>query len=366
MIYYAVALTVTFLLCYFQTTAYPLPGGAEFKSFRSFWTAFLVLLPLTFLLVFRWDVGYDSLYQSSYWIAYQNAAEGVNSREFELGFYWFFWLFAKLKVPYFWLLFTHGLLFMTAVCYAISKGSVWTRWSITVFFLLYVYFDAFSSLRQSWAEALSMIVWANMCYYPASKKRDLQNILLFLLASLFHATALINIPMYLISRIRFSRNGLLKFAILAVLLTPLLQVIIGFGMQLITGGRYSFAGFALINAVLTGVMFALCWYFYDDICALDDNAYLFVNLSLCIFVLLLNSGALMLPFRVFDMIKVGYVFIIPLLLRGIRQARVRFAVGCFVLAAFGAWFFNNYFLQSNPYDVYQWAFSDWNNIIHLP
>ena len=104
MMYYLAAMTATIILCLSHTTPYPLANGAEAKCFRSAGTAFLVLLPLTVLAAFRWNVGVDSLYGGSYWQAYHAAADGLNSRGFELGFYWLMRLFAGAEVPFYWFL----------------------------------------------------------------------------------------------------------------------------------------------------------------------------------------------------------------------------------------------------------------------
>lgn len=101
MTYYAVAMAVTLILCYYNTTVYSLPNGLEAKGFQSGRRAFLVLLPLTFLAVFRWNVGADSLYQSSYWQAYHAAANGTNSWEFEIGFYYLLRFFCEVGNPLF-------------------------------------------------------------------------------------------------------------------------------------------------------------------------------------------------------------------------------------------------------------------------
>lgn len=366
MSYYAVAMAAVLLLSYFCTTSYELPAGGEVKCFRSAKTAFLVLLPLTALALFRWNVGVDSLYQGSYWAAYHSAAKGVNSRGFEWGFFQLIRLFSSLETPYFWFLFCHALLFMLACSYAVAKGSVWPKWSILVFFLLYVYFDCYSSLRQSLAEALCLIAWARMGYDPPSRRKDLHLLALFLLAGLFHSIAWMNLPIYLICRVRFSRNGMLKFLVGVILLSPVLQIVLRLAMSLLASDQYTYSGVARINAVMTGVLAVLCWYFYDEISGLDENAYMYVNLAVCIFVLILNSGAMYLPFRVFDMLKIGYVFIIPYLLRGIPGSRMRLLAEAGLLCVFGACFYNQFFLQNSFAADYQTALEDWNTIIHLP
>lgn len=364
--YYLPAMVITMLLCRQNTVTMPLANGAEARCFSNWKKAFLVLLPLTFLAVFRWNVGADSLYGSSYWTSYQNAAGGINDRDFEIGFYWILRLFSTLKIPFYWFLFALAMLFMICVSIAISKGSVLTSWSILIFFLLFFYFDCYSSLRQSLAEAVCLIGWAKMGYDPPSKRKDGNILLLFLLAGLFHKIAWMNIPTYLLCKVRLSRSGMLKFLVVAVMLSPLLQVVLRFLMRLLASENYTFRGVALINAVMTGVIALVCWYFYDEISALDENAYQYVNQAICIFILILNSGAMFLPFRVFDMLKIGYVFIIPYLLRGIKSRRIRMYAEMCAFVIFGAWFYNQFFLQDSFVVNYQTAFQDWSNIIRLP
>lgn len=366
MTYYAVAMAVTLLLSYYRSTVYPLPGGAEARCYRTARTAFLVLLPLTLVQVLRWDVGVDSLYQGSYWNTYHLAAVGENPNDFEWGFFALQALFAKLGVPYYWFLFALGIGFMSLVSFAISRGSIWTKWSILIFFMLAVYFDSFSSLRQSLAEAVCMVGWAYMGYVPPSRKKHTRILLLFLIAGLFHSISWMNIPIYLICCVRFNRSTLLKVIIAATLLSPVLSAILRVIMTLVAGDEYTYIGVAWINAIMTGAVAMICWYFYDEISSLDENAYMYVNQAVGIFVLIMNSGAMYLPFRVFDMLKVGYVFIVPYLLRGVRDKRSRLYMEFAVLAIFGAWFVNYFFLQDSFAANYQTIFSDWRNIIQLP
>lgn len=365
MIYYAVAMTVTLLLSHFNTTVYPLSETASARAFRNGRVAFLVLLPLTLIAILRWNVGVDTLYGYTYWDSYQKSADWNNIRDFEGGFFLLSGILANLGVSYWGYLAIMSLIFMSCVSYSIAKGSVWTTWSILVFFFLYIYFDSFNSLRQTVAEGISMIAWAKMGHQKPSQKKDLQILGLFLLATTFHTIALLNIPIYLICKIKFNRNNLIRFAGLAVLATPVLQVALSSIMQLVAGDEYSFVGFALINAVMTGVLFLMCWYFYDNICALGPYTYSYANLSLCIFILILNSGALYLPYRVFDMLKIGYIFIVPYILKGLTKPGVRICMKIILLIIMSAWFFNAFFLQDSAYVPYQTIFIDPLVIIKL-
>ena len=365
MVYYAVAMAVTLLLSRCNTTLYPLNDSVNARGFRNGRIAFLVLLPLTLISILRWDVGVDTLYGYTYWDSYQHAANLNNVRDFEIGFFLFSAILSKLGISFWGYLAINALVFMSCVSYAISRGSVSTTWSILVFFLLFVFFDSFNTLRQTLAESISMIAWAIMGHEQNSLKKDIKILAIFVLASTFHVLALINIPIYLICKWRFNRHNLLRFAAVAVLATPVLQLALSAIMQLVAGDEYTFIGFALINAVMSGVFFLLCWYFYDNICALGTNAYTYVNLALCIFIVILNSGALFLPFRVFDMLKVAYLFIIPYLLRSLVKPGVRVCVQCIILAILAAWFINAFFFQDSVYVPYQTIFDNLFAIVFL-
>lgn len=366
MFYYAVAMAISLLLIHFNTTVYQLPDGRKMKRFKNMKSCFMALFPLTLLALFRWNVGIDSLYGYTYWRAYQYAGIGENIKGLEFGFYWLLCLFSKLGVPYFWLLFVLALLFMTLVAWAISKASMWAEWSVVTFFLLYFYFDSYSALRQSLAEAICLLAWAIAGSESSSKKKDFKVLLLFLTASAFHKIALINIPIYLVCRIKFSNISLIAFMLSMALLTPVLQIVIRAAMRWFAGDSYQFAGFASVNAILTGIIAVLCWLFYDKISSFQENGYLYGNLAVCIFIMILNSGAMYLPFRVFDMLKIGYVLIIPWLLRSITKEAIRFLAACGIFVLFVLWFYNQFFLQDSFAATYQTIFENWSTIIRLP
>ncbi|MBQ9761788.1 MAG: EpsG family protein [Oscillospiraceae bacterium] len=364
--YYAISIALTLILCKKFSTTYSMLDYPEARRFKNFRTAFFVLLPLTFVAATRWNVGVDSLYYGSYWTAYQEAAKNNNYREFELLFFWFMQIFSSLKVPYFWFLFVHSLIFMACVSYALYKGSIWTAWSILTFFMLFVYFDCYSSLRQSIAEGICLIAWAKMGADKKSLKKEIQILSLFLLSTLFHSIALINIPIYFICKMRLPKNNYVLFLIFAILLTPAIQVVMKSIMVLIAGSSYEFKGLALINTIMTGVICFICWLFYDQILNLNRNAHVYLNYAACIFILILNSGAMFLPFRVFDMLKIGYVFIIPYILRSMSKRWNKVCMTSLFAIIFGAWFINAFFLQNSFASQYQSALEDWSTITNLP
>lgn len=368
MIYYATAFALTLLLCKLLTVPQAAAGGVKVNTFPKVRTVLTAMLPLIFLALFRWNVGADSVYGSSYWEAFHLSAEGLNPREFAPGFFWFMRFFAELEIPFFWFLFFHGVLFFLASAYAIQKGSVWGIWSVALFFLLTVYFDSYSSLRQSLAEAVCLIGWAKMGTDRNGWKKDLSILTIFLVSGLFHSTGFMNIPVHFLCKLRFKRRiDVLLFAIIALAATPILQRVIPIVMNSLSNNEsYTTLGLARINIGVSGLFFVLAWLFYDEISARNPNGYMFVNQSLYIFILILNSGAMYLPYRVYDMLRIGYIFIIPYVIRSISDSRNRFLVQLVYILVCVVTFVNFTIQPNNPYMNYQSVFSDWWNIIHLP
>ena len=365
--YYACAFALTLLLCIRLERMRRIPStrGGNFFYTGKVWVA---LLPLILVALFRWNVGVDSVYESSYWTAYHQSVLGLNERNFEPGFFWFMRLFAELKTPFFWFLFIHGIFFFACVSYAIRKGAISVTWSVIVFFLLTVYFDSYSSLRQSLAEAICLIGWAKMGRDRAGWKKDVSILSLFLIATLFHSTAWLNVPVYILCKLRFrNRISVILFVVVAVAMSPVLQKVLPIVMSSMTNNAaYTTIGLARINLAVTGLFFAIVWIFYDEIVTQHPNGYMYVNQALFIFILMLNSGAMYLPYRVYDMMKIGYVFIVPLTVCSISDVRSRFFVQIILLCILILLFINFIIQPTNPYIDYQNIFYDWRNIIALP
>lgn len=368
MVYYAIAFALTMMLCKWQGTSYITNRGVRVNAFSQLKKAIVAMLPLILLALFRWNVGADSVYGQSYWEAYHHSADGLNPRNIEPGFYWFMRFFAELEVPFFWFLFAHGVIFFSFVCFAIHKGSGWGTWSVALFLLLTVYFDSYSSLRQSLAEAICLVGWAFMGSERNSLKKDVSIVALFLFSTLFHSTGWLNIPIYLLCKLRFRRRAdVLIFALVAVAMTPVLQKVIPVVMNALSSNdAYTTLGLARINIAVTGLFFFIAWLFYDEIDSVNTNGYMYVNQALYIFILILNSGAMYLPYRVYDMLKIGYVLIIPQVMRSVSDEKSRFLVRVAYAGVCLATFANFLTQPGSPYINYQSVFSDFWNIVKLP
>lgn len=133
-----------------------------------------------------------------------------------------------------------------------------------------------------------------------------------------------------------------------------------------TNEAYKTLGLARINIAVTGLFFFIAWMFYDEIDSYNTSGYMYVNQALFIFILILNSGAMYLPYRVYDMLKIGYIFIIPQVLASISDWKSRFFVQLGFAGVCIATFLIFITLPGSPYANYQSALPDFWNIINLP
>lgn len=364
---YYIALGMMLVLSWFTTqnkTDYAL--GVITSQTKSFRHAFLLLLPLTFLIAFRWNVGVDSFYGNSYTLAYHEAAKGINTRDFELGFYWLARIFASTGVPFFWFLFVQAIFFMFCVTYGINKGSVAPVISVLVFFFLQVYFDAYSALRQAIAEGLAIVAFAKLGSEEESKKRDIVCLVLIALAALFHLISILYFIVYLFCRVHFDKKTYISIAVVATIAYPITQIVLRYAMQLVTGGRYQYSGFASSYAILTGVVLVVCIINYDVIIGMNPRSYFYLNAALIGFILMLNSNALMLPFRVFDAIKVGYLFIIPYAFKSCRKPIDKLVYQLLIVVLLGLWFYSSFYMKDNVMADYNSVFPVWSTATKLP
>lgn len=326
--------------------------------FLTYKSAFLALLPLTFIAVCRWNVGIDSVYRGTYWTAYQASIQGENIFGFEPLFFLLMKVCATANISFWGFLAIHSLLFMSGVTYAIKRGSISVNTSVLLFFSLFIYFDSYSSLRQSLSEALGMILISIMLTTEEGRKKDIVAIVLLAFACGFHTVSLLYVPIYFICKIRFSKKEMLYVAIASMAAYPLLQKIFTTIMRFFFASKYEFIGVARINLLMSLTIFVVCFMFYNDICDASEYGYKVISIALIVFVIMLNSGALLLPYRCFDCLKVVYVFVVPAIIKSIKNWRCRFVVCLILILIFGYWFINAFFLQDPVYAHYASIFED--------
>ena len=360
---YACAMLMTLLITAAVCKKSTAINYTNMTSFVTYKAAALAFLPFTALAICRWNVGVDSIYGGTYWNAYRYSIYGNNIFEFEPVFFVFMKICSIASVSFWGFLAIHAVLFMMCSIYAIRRGSVSVYISIVLFFALFIYFDSYSSLRQSLAEAIGMVLISIMLTEEEGKKKDIIGVILMVLASGFHMISFIYIPIYFLCKKRFSRQGIVSTAVVTIAAYPLLQMLFAAIMRFFFAAKYNFIGVSQYNLLLSFVVFVVCVLYYNDICYASKHSYKIVNMSLAIFVVMLNSGALLLPYRCFDCLKIAYVFIVPMIMKSIRNGKHRFVVSIIFIMMFGYWFINAFFLQDSAFYKYKTIFDDISVIV---
>lgn len=353
-------------------------NSAYISTPRMMW---LCMLPLFLLLAFRWNVGVDSVYGSSYSIAYHNAAVGINSVGkvvFEPGYYLLSRVFASAKVPFFWFLFAQAIIFFFFIILGIKKGSIAPIWSVLVFFCFTVFFDEFSSLRQAISESLCLFALSFLLQDGFSRKSTIRYMAVVAAACTFHTISILFIPLYFFLRIKLTRRQCLWICLIGVAANPVMKVIIRVISTLFYGDKYSTVGVGVTYVFVVAVITLLCLLRYDNIMRLNENGNIIMNYSVFAFIVMANSSALVLPFRVFDLLKIGYIFVIPYIVvsgrlnvvsamqRGVLVMTKTQLIICFVLLSVLAFWITNFlFIQHNVYSEYHSVFENWNTYTSL-
>lgn len=363
---YIIALALSCLIAPFMSYTQSGIGPTRCQSISrtpTFFHAFLILLPLTLVVAFRWDVGADSLFGSSYHLAYHYAYLGINFREFEWGYHVLNTILAFFKLPYFWYLFVIAMIYMSCVTYGIHKASVSPILSVLVFVLIMSYFDSFSALRQALSQAICFVAIARWMSYeePVSTHRqDITFILTIILASLMHSIALLYIPLFILSRRSMGLKNLIIITLVCILCSPLLQSLLQAISQSVKDGSYATSGFASSYMLLSLLIFLACLWKYYSILSLNPRACLLINHALFTFILMLNSSALVLPFRFYDALKICYIFTIPYIVKSTKFKNWGYLIGAALLLVMAFFYYNAMYINESIFSEYQSVFENWS------
>ncbi|MEG2021070.1 MAG: EpsG family protein [Oscillospiraceae bacterium] len=331
----------------------------------SYMKTILMLLPLFMVLAFRWNVGVDSFYGGSYSRAYHLAATGISERAMEPGYFLLSMLFSMLHVPFFWFLFFLASVYILCVSYAIFKLSVSPAYSIFLFVILMSYFDAFSALRQATAQGICMAALARWLSQEENQKNDVIYLVTVGFAAMFHYIALIYIFLYLVSRRKYSKKNYIVIILCLTAASPLIGAVLNLISSFVSGGGYQERGWASSYAIIALFVLTLCVYKYDTIISINPRARVLINLSLCTFVFMINSSALLLPYRFFDVFKIGYIFTIPYVIKSEKTHLNRVAMTIAIVLGFGLFFWNAFYNQDTILRQYQSALSSWEYVSTL-
>ena len=233
------------------------------------------------------------------------------------------------------------------------------------------YFDSFSALRQSIAQGIciaDMGWWLDREHEDERKKikDEIIFLLIIVLASFFHRVSLLYFVMHFICRRSYNQISVIRAGVIGLLLSPIMRIAAAEILRRITGGRYVSEGFASSYTIIALVVFILAVIEQDSMVNVNSQAEYLTNHAMCSMILMMNSSALVLPYRFFDMLKITYIFTIPLIIKSASGKVKRWLYFLIISIMIGAWFWNAMYGQENILLQYRTALSDWEMITKLP
>jgi len=303
-----------------------------YKAYSNFYIliSFLVLVLVAGLRAE--SVGTDT---SSYVRHYKNlngAVESVFNSSFEVGFQTLEYISINISQEY-WVFLTL-IAFVTVSLYlkAIYCYSNIPYVSVLVFITLGYYTFFFNGARQGIACAFYALSIGAMI-----NGKFLKYLIIVLVASLFHKTALITIPFYFLFRQKFSYNKLAVIVLLSLVSIFSFAKLIGFGTNISSKYEVYKSMEATGGESLTLFYVILCAFFIlmrKEISRFDLKYYdIFLNMLIAgsvIFVVVIFSKGYVELTRIAFYFHVGVLFLWPLLFRNIRSFKQEIGTAFFI------------------------------------
>jgi hypothetical protein len=279
------------------------------KSSVSLWSLFVLLL---FFAGFRWDVGID-------WLSYMNSISGgsILMERYESGNM----LIINMLYDYgcidgrYWL-WVMAFLTLFFVFYSIRIYSVKPIYSAILFICLGHYWDSLNGVRQFLSIALFVYSWQFLI-----NKQLIRYAITILVASCFHLSALMMLPVYFFARRKFSKKFLIVSFVLTVplsfILPSILQhVVLLFPEYEVYATLYSHFLqpnpniLANLRCIFPAILFIICMMLYDK---LKDKNIVVLNLSIISILLTMLFPTIQLIIRMGFYFQVAFIFLIPLI-----------------------------------------------------
>ncbi len=291
--------------------------------------ALISALPLIIIAAIRYDVGKDYLYGYVPYFRYVDSGRGQGN--FEWLYYMLNQIVSWLKGDYTWVFAASAFIFLVPIFLAILKDSPYPRVSVFLLVGMTYYFIFFNTMRQLMGCAILLL---SLRYIE--QKRLIPFLLCVAIASGFHITCLLFIPIYFIASIEFKPRTIaavtVVFFALSGVIAPLLtniiyrtRYIVYIGSRFDTGER----GYVvlLMNIVIT--CFATVYYKQHD-----KKFRLYYILQVFALWIAAITGRVPLINRVRWMFGLPAIILIPMTLEGIKKKRTRIIIGVAIIVLY--------------------------------
>ena len=181
------------------------------RKIKDIFHTIMSAVPPFLMSALRYGIGTDYLYgyvPIFYWVRYDNPKQ----KEVEEGYILLNKLVAFYTDNYQWIFVLTSFIYIACVFYALYKSSKKIWYSVLLFFLSYNYFNSYNIIRQEMAMAI-ILVGLTFLQDEAKIKDYVKFIVLVLIASTLHRTALISLLFPIVMNIKVDTKYILVFSI---------------------------------------------------------------------------------------------------------------------------------------------------------
>lgn len=178
---------------------------SKFKNLIFIIIAFSQLLAISIL---RYKIGYDyNMYATGFFYMHLDGFETLAYKDWEIGFVLLTKVLGLFLPDFFYYMAFFAIVSLVPAAIFIYKNSE-VPWISTVLYVnTFLFFMTMNFMRQSVAVSLVMLSW-----HFIKKKKFIPFLIVILIASLFHQTVLIMIPIYFIIKMQIKPKGVVIYA----------------------------------------------------------------------------------------------------------------------------------------------------------
>ena len=292
------------------------------------------------------------------WALQYNFIEFMKIGNLEYGYMMLTFIIANVFKDYHWILFYVQFFISTFIyIFAFKEKDKMPMWLVMIVFLLLMYNDTLTMMRQSIAVMLILL-----SYVSISEKKYVKTFVLYALAILFHNTAMIALLGYMFfvinytNKIKKENKKIINITVLLIFMICLLfykkiLYFLTFSIGILPSKFYDYFGtkFYLnnINISKSILLFKITWILiacvYNKIIREEQMP------KLILFFLIIDFSIYLISFKLGPIMRLGYYFSYPALLYLIPQCSRMFKknkynrIICYILIVlflFGFWYFN--------------------------
>lgn len=293
----------------------------------------LVFIIISFTQLFiisalRYKIGFDyNMYASSFYFMRIDGFEIMSYKDWEIGFVLMTKILGTILPSYaYYIAFISIITIIPAAIFIYKNSEI--PWISTVMYInTFLFFMSMNFLRQAIALSFVMLAWHFM-----KRNKFIPFLIIIIIASFFHQTVLILIPIYFIVKIKVSFKELLIYSYLLLWFyissTGFINIITQFFHEEYSGSIFITEGLSLVYTILPIFITAVSFFLAksSSINLTKENRYL-INFSLItsIFSITMLRHSIIERLSYYSLIFV--ILLVPVIYKSVRQNGFKFTIG---------------------------------------